>query len=512
MADNSSNNKRIARNTILLYFRTILIMFVSLYTSRVVLNTLGVEDYGVYQAVGGVVAMFSVISGALSNSISRFITFGIGKGDKDELARTFSTSILIQIVISAVVLLLCEIVGVWFLNAKMDIPDGRLIAANWVLQCSLITFVVGLISTPYNACIIAHEHMNAFAYISIVEAVLKLVIVYLLCVSPFDKLQTYVVLLVMVSIFIRFLYSVYCSRHFEECRSKLFYDKNIFRQMLGFAGWNFFSNGAYIFNTQGISILVNLYFGIALNAARGIATQVDAAVLQFVNNFSMAVNPQITKSYAAGDKERMNYLVCKGARFSYYLLFLFALPILFETEYILTLWLKIVPDYTIAFVRLSFIGMFVTSIGTTGYTACLATGNIRKYVIWITLSGSMVFFLTWFAYFMGAGVIATYWIYIIVYIVVQIIRLWIMKGLLDFPVSMFMKDVVWKITLPSIVSLVLPSLSVYFIPASFTRLIVTCCACVAGTGFFVYTLGLTKGEQVLIADKCKSFTKKLIKR
>ena len=511
MASLLDNNKRIAKNTLLLYIRTILIMLVSLYTSRVVLNTLGVEDYGIYQAVGGVVAMFSVISGALSNSISRFITFGIGKGDKEELLRTFSTSIIIQIVISTVILLLCELIGVWFLNMKMDIPDGRMVAANWVLQCSLITFVVGLISTPYNACIIAHEHMNAFAYISIIEAVLKLVIVYFLCVSPFDKLQTYVVLLVMVSIFIRFLYSVYCSRHFEECRSKLTYDKAIFRQMLGFAGWNFFSNGAYIFNTQGISILVNLYFGVALNAARGIATQVDASVMQFVNNFTMAVNPQITKSYASGDKNRMNYLVCKGARFSYFLLFLFSLPILFETEYILTLWLKIVPDNTVTFVRLSFIGMFVTSLGTTGYTACLATGNIRKYVLWITITGSMVFFLTWIAYFMGFGVVTTYWIYIVVYIVVQIIRLRIMKGLLDFPISMFMREVILKITLPSIISMILPFVCVNTLSSSFYRTLLTCFVCVISSIISIYLLGLSKGEQQIITEKINNVLKKRIK-
>lgn len=505
------DNKKIAKNTVLLYFRTILIMPVALYTSRVVLNTLGVVDFGVYQAVGGVVAMFSVISGSLSNSISRFITFGIGKGDKDELERTFSTSIIIQLVISGIVFLLCEVLGVWFLNTKMEIPEGRLLAANWVLQCSLITFVVGLISTPYNACIIAHEHMNTFAYISIIESVLKLLIVYLLCVSPFDKLHTYAVLLVVVAVFIRFLYSIYCSRHFEECRSKLVYDKAIFKQMMGFAGWNFFSNGAYIFNTQGISILVNVFFGVALNAARGIAIQVEGIVLQSVNNFTMAVNPQITKSYAAGDIKRVYYLVCKGARFSYFLLFVFVLPLLFETEYVLTLWLKNVPDYTVIFVRLSFIGMLITCLGTTGYTACFATGNIRKYVIWITLSGSMVFFITWLAYSWGAGVVATYWIYIIVYMFVQAIRLWIMKGLLDFPVMMFVKDVILRIILASIPPLILPYLCLMYIETSFMRIVIITLLCVIGSCVSVYLLGFTSGERCTITAKIKQLIKSKLK-
>lgn len=503
MSDNLNNNIVIAKNTALLYVRTILIMLVSLYTSRVVLNTLGVEDYGVYQAVGGVVAMFSVISGALSNSISRYITYGIGKGDKSELVRIFSTSILIQIAIAIVVFLLCEIFGTWFLNVKMVIPDGRLVAANWVLQCSLITFVVGLISTPYNACIIAHEHMNAFAYISIIEAFLKLAVVYMLLISPYDKLQTYVVLLVCVSIFIRLLYSLYCRRFFEECKPKLIYDRKMFKDMMGFAWWNFFSNAAYIFNTQGVSLLVNVYFGVALNAARGIATQVDGAVLQFVNNFSMAINPQITKSYASGDRSRLNYLVCKGARFSYFLLLLVTLPILFETESILTLWLKTVPDYTVIFVRLSFIGMLVTCLGTTGYTACLATGNIKKYTLWITISGSMVFILTWISYFLGASVVVTYWIYIVVYIVVQIIRLWIMKGLLDFPVMLFVKEVLFKISIPTILSLIVPMIIINLWEPSLIRLFATCFVSVCSTGICIFTMGLTAGERQLIVSKMR---------
>lgn len=486
-------------------------MFVTLYTSRVVLNTLGVNDFGIYQAVGGVVAMFTVISGALSNSISRYITFCIGKGDEEELSRTFSTSIIIQIVISVIILLLCELVGVWFLNFKMDIPDGRLVAANWVLQCSLITFVVSLISTPYNACIIAHEHMNAFAYISVIEAVLKLLIVFLLCISPLDKLQTYSVLLVVVALVIRLLYGLYCGRNFQECRSKLIYDKSIFKQMMGFASWNFISNGAYIFNTQGVSILVNVFFGVALNAARGIATQVEGAVTQFVNTFTMAINPQITKSFASGDMNRVYYLVCTGARFSYILLFLFTLPILFETEYILKLWLKIVPDYTVCFVRLSIIGMLITSLGTTGYTACLATGNIKKYVIWITVAGSMVFFFTWLAYFLGADVIATYWIYIIVYIIVQVIRLWLMKDLLNFPISMFLKDVVWKITLPSVLSLILPAMCIYFIPTSLFRVVISCFVCFFSAISTIYIYGITKGEKAFIKEKIKAFAHKFNK-
>lgn len=508
MSNSSTNNTRIAKNTILLYFRTILIMIVSLYTSRVVLNTLGVEDFGIYQAVGGVIAMFAVISGALSNSISRYITFGLGKGDLDNLNRIFCTSMNIQLLISGIVLILCEIGGVWFLNEKMNIPGDRLIAANWILQCSLITFLIGLLSTPYNACIIAHEHMNAFAYFSILDVVLKLAVIFALSLSPFDKLMTYGVLLVVVSLVIRIIYGIYCGKNFLECRYKLLYDKPLFREMLGFAGWNFFTNAAYIFNTQGISILVNMYFGVTLNAARGIATQVDGAVKQFVESFSMAVNPQITKSYAAGDNERMNYLICKGARFSFFLLFVFCLPILYETQYILTLWLKIVPDYTVAFVRLSCVGSMITCLGTTGYTACMATGRIRDYVIWITLSGSMVFFITWFAYNQGASVVATYWIYIVVYIIVQIIRLILMKRMLKFNPMVWIKEVLGRIMLPTIISLIFPTIITFLLNESFIRVVTTSIVCVISSSLSILYLGMTRSERTVVLKKCTSVINK----
>ena len=504
MTKNASDNKRIAKNTLLLYIRTILIMLVSLYTSRVVLNTLGVEDYGIYQAVGGVVAMFSVISGALSNSISRFITFGLGKGDLDNLNRVFCTSINIQILISVIVLLLCEAVGVWFLNYKMNIPIDRLPAANWVLQSSLITFVLGLLSTPFNASIIAHEHMNAFAYISILEAVLKLIIIYALCISPYDKLISYSILLVIVSAIIRFIYGLYCRKHFSECKYRFIYDKPIFREMVGFAGWNFFTNAAYIFNTQGISILINIYFGVALNAARGIATQVDAAVRQFVDNFSMAVNPQITKSYASGDIERMNYLICKGARFSFFLLFLFCLPVIVETNYILSIWLKTVPNYTVAFVRLAFVGSLITCLGTTGYTACMATGKIRNYVIWITLSGSMVFFITWLFYYLGASVTATYWVYIVVYIIIQIIRLILMKTMLNFDIQIWVKDVLVRVLLPILPSIMLPMGIILTLPESFGRFLLSCFTCVLFSTISIYYFGITKSERESITSKIRT--------
>ena len=500
MIDNTSNNKLIAKNTMYLYFRTILIMIVSLYMSRVVLQTLGVEDYGVYNAVGGVVTMFAVISGALSNAISRYITYGLGKYDEDRLNTIFCTGLNIQIIISIIIVILCELIGVWFLNYKMNIPPERLVAANWVLQCSLLTFVINLISVPYNACIIAHEHMNAYAYISIADALLKLSVAFLIIIAPYDKLIVYSLLLVVVSLIVRIIYGIYCGRHFKETRYKLVYDKPLFREMLSFAGWNFFTNGASIINSQGVTLLINVYFGVILNTARGIATQVESAIVQFVNSFTTAVNPQITKSYAQNEKERMFNLICKGSKFSYLLLLLMVVPIIIETDYILRLWLGVVPDHAALFVRLTLVGTMVTVLGGTGYTACMATGNIKKYALWLTSIGSLVFIVTWVLFIAGAPIESTYYTYIIVYILVQIARLLIMKELLDFPIMLFLKEVIVKIIPPTILAFV-PFILVLVMDESLLRLLLVIIFSAIWVTVLVYIFSLTSNERKIINNK-----------
>ena len=338
MSDTSTNNKRIAKNTLLLYVRMLFMMAVSLYTSRVILNALGVEDYGIYNVVGGVVAMFSIISGSLSAAISRFITFELGKGDIDKLKKTFSAAVTIQLLLSLIIVILIESVGVWFLNFKMTIPSDRMAAANWVLQFSIVTFVINLVSVPYNATIIAHERMSAFAYISILEAVGKLAIAFLIMVSPIDRLVFYAILMCGVAVIVRLTYGYYCKRHFSECRYSFRWDKEILVKMFGFAGWNFIGASSAILRDQGGNIVINLFYGPAVNAARGIAMQVNGAVTGFVSNFMTALNPQITKSYAAGDRAYMMTLIYQGARLSFYMLLLLSLPVFLNTHYILVIW------------------------------------------------------------------------------------------------------------------------------------------------------------------------------
>ena len=506
------DNKQIARNTLFFFFLTILIMLVTLYTSRVVLNTLGVKDYGIYNAVGGVVAMFAVLTGALSSAISRYITYGLGKGDIEHLKLIFCTSVNVQVLLSIIVFILCEVVGVWFLNTQMNIPPERLNAANWVLHCSLVTFIINLLSVPYNACIIAHEHMKAFAYISILDALLKLLVVYMLIISPWDKLISYAILLVGVALVVRVLYGVYCVYHFSETKYVFMHDKKLFQEMLTFAGWNFLSNGASVLNTQGINVLINMYFGVIVNSARGIAVQVEGAINLLVNSFSTAINPQITKSYAQNEKQRMFDLICKGARFSFFLLLILSLPIMFEAEYVLKLWLKIVPEHTVMFVRLALVGIMVTTLGNTGYTACMATGNIRKYAVWMALVGSMVFFFTWIAFKLGSPVESTYIIYVVVYIAVQIVRLLIMRELLNFPIKLFVQEVILRITFPVLFSLIVPSLIIAFLPASFCRFVFVCIATLISTSLIIYKLGITSSERLLVQRKMKFVFSKMIRK
>lgn len=500
----SDNNKRIAKNTLLLYVRMLFTMAVSLFTSRVILNTLGVEDYGINNVVGGIVTMFSVLSGSLSSSISRFITFELGKGNIERLKTIFSTGVNIQLGMSVLIIIIAEAVGIWFLNTKMNIPTDRMVAANWVFQCAILTFVLNLLSVPYNAAIIAHEKMSAFAYISVVEVSLKLIIVYMLMISPFDRLETYAVLLLLVGAVIRFIYGYYCKRHFEECTYHFVFDKPVLKEMTGFAGWNFLGNGAYMLNTQGVNILMNLYFGVAVNAARGIATQVDAALKQFVNNFTTAVNPQITKSYAQGDLDYMHKLVCRSAKFSAFLMMFFAVPIILETNTILTIWLKTVPDYAVIFLQWIIISSFMdTILANSLVTSMFATGKIKRYQIIVTTVGCLVFPLSWIAFKLGFEPQVGYILYFIIYTILLFVRLYLLKDMVKLPVMMYVREVLYKLVPVIVVGFAIPGILILTMDAGWLRLILVCLLSVLVTAASEYFIGLSNKEKDFVAEKIK---------
>ena len=496
MSDNLSNNKRIAKNTILLYIRTFIILLVSLYTSRVVLSALGVEDYGTYNVVGGFVAMFSLLSGALSNAISRYITFELGRGDKERLKEVFSTSVTVQILLAMVVVILAEVFGIWFLNTQMNIPEGRMFAANWVYQCSLLTFAINLVSIPYNACIIAHEHMNAFAYISILEAILKLGAVFLLFIIGFDKLIVYAVLLAFVATLIRFIYGFYCKHHFEECHYTFSINKPLIKEMTSLAGWNMLGSSGSILNSHGINLLMNMFFGVAVNAARGLAVQVNGAVTQFVNSFTTAVNPQITKSYAKGEKDYLFNLVMMSSKYSFFLTLLLAAPIIAETPYILKIWLKEVPDYTVLFVRLTLLISLISSLSTSLYTLALSTGNIKKYQIVVGSLSLSCFFVTYVFYNLEYPVETAYYVNIGIQIIILCARLIILSHQTGINIRKYSASVIYKSLLVAMLLTLLLFLLLRLMPKeTFINALIVVLLCEVIACALIFFLGLNKYER-----------------
>lgn len=501
MTDTSSNNKRIAKNTLFLYVRMLFMMAISLYTSRVILHTLGVEDFGIYNVVGGVVSMFSVISSSLSSAISRFITYELGKGDKEKLTKIFSSSVTIQIGLGLIILVLAEVIGVWFLNTQMTIPINRLYAANWVFQLSILTFIINLISVPYNATIIAHERMSAFAYISILEVAAKLIIVYLLLVSPIDKLIFYAVLMAAVALIIRFVYGYYCKRHFEECIYHFIFDKELLKKMFGFAGWNFIGAASSVLRDQGGNIVINLFCGPAVNAARGIAYQVNNAISGFVNNFMMALNPQITKSYASGDRTYMMTLIYQGARFSFYILLLLSLPVIINAHYILSLWLNIVPEHTIFFVQLVLIFAMSESISNPLITAMLATGNIRNYQI---IVGGLQMMNLPISYLLLRNGCIPETVLIVAICISQCClaaRLYMLRELIGISVRKYMSKVYINILGVTILSAIIPSISSYYLNETFINFFVICVISILCTFTMIYFVGCNKKERLFISSK-----------
>lgn len=389
---NTIDNKRIAKNTLFLYFRMMSVFVVSLYTSRVILAALGVVDYGIYNVVGGVVMMFSFINSSMSTSTQRFLTFELGRGHISRLKSTFAASLNVHIFLGLIIVFLAETIGLWFVNEKLVIPPDRMLAANIVYQCCVWSFFVSITQVPYNASLIAHEKMSIYAYLSIIDVVLKLAIAYAVAYYAADKLIFYAILILLFQIFLRMLYRMYCIRHYEECHFSLFWDKSLYRRLMSFAGWNLFGSIAWLLRGQGLNILLNMFYGPVLNAAKGISDRVSHSVMGFIRNFNTAMNPQITKNYAVGNLEGMETLCYRGAKFAFLLLLLVAMPAIINMRYILNLWLVEVPDYTESFVILMLIDSLIDVLmGTSQFiTALMATGSIRNYQIVVGIMIMMV--------------------------------------------------------------------------------------------------------------------------
>ncbi len=506
-----SNTTRIAKNTLLLYFRMLLTMGVSLYTSRVILNALGIEDYGIYNIVGGVVAMFGILSGSLSAAISRFITFELGKGDLDKLKRIFCTSVNIQVILIAIITILMETIGIWFLNNKMVIPEERLVAANWVFQFSVITFALNLLSVPYNAVIIAHEKMSAFAYISIVDVSLKLIVAFIIAYNPFDRLVYYGLLIMIVGLINRSIYAIYSKRHFEEATYRMIFDKGLMKEMFGFAGWNFIGASSAVLRDHGGNVLINLFFGPAVNAARGVAMQVSTAVTALVNSFTTAVNPQITKGYAAGETDFTLKLVFRSAKFSFFILLLIALPVFVSAPYILDLWLGNVPENTDIFVRLVLIYVLSETLASPLITLMLATGNIRNYQIVVGGFQMMNFPITYLCYKLGASSETIFIVAICISVVCEMSRLMMLKKMVGLPVKQFLKNVYFRTFTVTLCSAVMPIVLKNYCEDNLLSFLILTAVSVISAAIFSYTIGCTKTDKVAINNQILKVKKRIFR-
>lgn len=495
-----TSNKRIAKNTIILYIRMFFMLAVGLYTSRVVLHVLGASDYGIYNIIGGVVVLFSFINNALISATQRFLNFNLGKKDITAVHHVFCMSMNAYFILSLLFIVLAETIGLWFVNTQLNIPEDRHNAALWVYQFSVLTFIVNLLRIPYNATIIAYERMDFYAYVSLIEVVLKLIVVYLLFVTSYDKLILYALLYTMIPIMRNIVYKIYCNKHFSVTKYQPLWNKEIFRSLFGFYGWSLFGSIANMSAQQGINILVNIFYGVTANAAVGIANQVTTNVYQFISNFQTAFQPQIVKTYAANETESFHKLIFRSAKFSYFMMFLLALPIILTTQDILEIWLVKVPEYTAIFCQLILGFLIIECVSAPLWMAVQATGKIKRYQILMAICIFMNFPLTYIVFKIGMPVYYAWIIRIFVNVITVSARCIYMKKYLEFPILDFFKKVVKPILIVSTISIPIP----YFISISTTsgieNIIIVTIISISISLFSIYTLGLNVNEKRFIND------------
>ena len=501
MSDTSSANKRIAKNTLVLYVRMLFTMGISLFTSRVILQTLGVEDYGISSVVGGVISMFTFINAAMVSSTQRYLNFELVRDDANQLRSVFSTSLQIHALIALAIIVLSETVGLWFLNEKLVIPEARMTAAMWVYQCSILSCAVSIMSTPYNAVIVAHEKMSAFAYISILDVSLKLLVVYLLVVLPFDKLIILAILNLLVQLFIRYIYTLYCHRHFPESYFQFWFNKTLFKEMFGFAGWSFWGNLAAILYTQGLNMMLNIFFGPIVNAARGIAVQVQSAVQQFVGGFQTALNPQITKNYASNNLPQMHSLMFRSARFSFLLLFFLSLPVLMETNFILTLWLKTVPDDAVIFTQIMICISLIYTTANPCVIANQATGKVKIYQMVVGGILLLILPISYVVLKLGAPAYSVFIVHFCIESLAQFSRMYMLRKLIHLPLWQYMKNIYIPIVSTVAIAIILPLVVRMQVAEGWLRFLAVGFTCVLSVGASSYFIGFTKQERVFFLDK-----------
>lgn len=495
-----TKTRRIAKNTVLLYLRSLISLFISLYTSRLVLKGLGVDDYGIYGVVGSFVSMFSIVTGSLNGAISRFLNFAMGKGDRQKLANTFSLSLNIMLILSVIVVLLTETFGLWFLYNKMTIPPDRLNAAFWCFQFSVLSSVSSFLVVSFTASIIAHEKMGVFAYIDVGEVILKFLIALLITFSlgDVDKLVLYAALLLTVTLTKQMISRIYAMRHFEECRIRWYWNTKEFWEMFTFAGWNFLGKTSGTFSGQGVSMVVNVVFGPAVNAARHLAWTVNHSVQIFVNNFTMAINPQLTQSYASGDHDYMNQLMFRGTKFTYYIMWMIVLPLIIETDFVVALWLGNPPEHTVNFIRLMLILNTINIYHVILAMGIRATGKIMWYQM---LFSSLEFILFGSVYVLLHHGFAPEWSFICG-IFAACLKVIAMLFLSRWQLSISLKQFIYKVICPtlfvSLISAAVP-LAIYFnMHPGWLRFLIVLAASILSSSLCILYIGCTTPERQML--------------
>ena len=500
-----TNSKRIAKNTILLYGRTFITMLVGLYTSRIMLEALGVDNYGINSVVGGIVGMSSIITVSMSVAISRYLTFFLGQGNINKLKVLFSTAVNAQILMSAISIFVLEIAGLWFLNTTANIPPTRLYAAHWVFQCSIICLVLSLISAPYNSLIIAHEKMSIYAYMGIFDVVMRLLICYILLQYNGDRLILLAITQVILSLITRIFYGWYCGRNFEEAEYSItVFDKKLIKELTAFSGWNLMNNCTWIFAHSGVGLLVNVFFGVVFNASRAIASSVSSAVQVFVRNFTVALTPQITKHYATGNIEDAKTLAIRGAKFTWLMTFVFIVPICMEAETLLKLWLVTVPDDAALFLRLTLFESLASISSNQLFQLLLADGRLKKVNIQNAIVTGLIFPSVWIAYRLGAPVWASYLICTVIFLSLNLVFLYNLRALMGLKIRTYYNLCVKPCILVSFVSFVLPLCITPFFNTGIIKFIAVCFISIAWTLVCCYWIGLSKSERNLVSSEIKT--------
>lgn len=506
----SENNKRIAKNTFILYIRMLFTVFISLYTARIVLDRLGAENYGIYNVVGGVVTMMWMFNGALQSATTRNITIELGRNNYDRLNKVFGNSLSIHGLLSLAILLICETIGLWFVCTQLTIPTDRMIAAQWVYQTSILSMVISVMSVPFNAAIVAYEKMSIYSYISILDVILKLVIVFVLDWSSIDRLILYSVLMLSTQFVVQGCYALYGVLKLPQINLIFQYDKQIFKNMFSFAGWNLIGTSAALLMSTGHNIILNQYFGPLVNAAKGIANTVLSKVGSLSTSFQMALNPQIYKSYAIGNIEYMHKLIFASSKFSYFLIFIISLPIMVEAENILVFWLKEVPDYTVGFVRLLLLTTAVNALCNPQVIAAQATGSIKKFQLAEALVFIMVLPLTWIVLKMGYSPISAFYVYLIMHIIVFVVHAVLLRKMISLSLRTYLFYVVNPILGVSVLTASFGfGLHYLFLPKSIVQSLAICIVILIVSLLISYFLGLRKNEKRMIIDKINIIYHKL---